>query len=92
MEAENEQKAASDPSVRVEGDVSLQVTARELRLLEYATWRFMNAAYQNNRLAEQKRPDVTDAEAKQNADAFWRDAKDAEALVRKLRSILKANA
>lgn len=71
--------------------VSLQVTSRELRLLEYATWRFMNAAYENNLHALQKRPDVTDAEAKQKADSFWKDAKDAEALVGKLRGILQTN-
>jgi len=75
----------------LEAVVSLHVTSRELRLLEFATWRFMSIAYQNNRHALQKRPDETDAEAKQRADAFWRDAKDAEALVGKLRGILQAN-
>jgi len=79
----------ADENIAIGENVIFQGTARELRLLEFATWRFMNDAYSNHKMSLQKRPDITDDQAKKTADAFWKDAKEAESLVHKLRELLE---
>jgi hypothetical protein len=69
---------------------TLTLTARELRILDLAAWRFMNVAWARfEEMAQKKnRPDLSEAKAMEYAALFSKDAKDAEEIVGKIRRVI----
>ena len=66
------------------------LTERELRVLGFATWMMMRESYRKSDDCLRYRPPGVDGEkAKRDSDAFLKDAKDAEALVARLRDALR---
>lgn len=82
--SDSEMSPASKTS-DVERVVMLQVSSRELRMIELAVWRFMNDAISRAEFYSMKRADIPPNI--EHVKAFQRDADDAGALVRKLREI-----
>jgi hypothetical protein len=63
-----------------------EFTPREWRLLEFQCWRFMNDAYWHEKAASQRNYSISYKEG--DAAKFFRDAKDAELLLGKIREVI----
>lgn len=68
---------------------TLTLSERELRVLEFAVWRFMHEAHDKHTYASMKKPNVDVVEEEKKAKAFLKDADDAKELLGKIRPLLK---
>lgn len=73
--------------VRSIGTQAMQWTPRQLRLMEYAVWRFMNSAYSQAAAAAEQKGELGPFKPSAAA-AFAQDAEDAREIVSELRVML----